>query len=84
MGTIPILNEHHSEWTPSQMAQSRMNTILNGHHPEWNFLSGHHPEWTSSQVDTIPNEHLHLYSYFGVFQLLFLLQKRGFMQKLIF
>ena len=26
----------------------------------------HDPEWTPSGMDTIPNEHLQLYSYFGV------------------
>ena len=54
MDTIP--NGHNPEWTQSRMAQSRMDTIPNGHHPEW----------TQSRKDTIPNEHLQLYSYFGV------------------
>ena len=49
-------NGPHPEWTQSRRTQSRLDTIPNGHHPEW----------ISSRIDTIPNEHLQLYSYFGV------------------
>ena len=40
-----------------------MDTIPNGHHPEWTpsrmdtIPNGHHPEWTPSRMDTIPNGH---------------------------
>ena len=45
--------------------RSRMDTIPNGHDPEWTrsrmdtIPNGHDPEWTQSRTDTIPNEHLH-------------------------
>ena len=45
-----------------------MDTIPNGHHPEWDhpeytpsrmdtISNGHHPEWVRFRMDTIPNGH---------------------------
>ena len=40
-----------------------MDTIPNGHNPEWTpsrmdtIPNGHNPEWTPSRMDTIPNGH---------------------------
>ena len=40
-----------------------MDSIPNGHHPEWTpsrmdtIPNGHNPEWTQSRMDTIPNGH---------------------------
>ena len=63
--TIPsctILNIHHPTWT-----QSRIDTIPNKHNPEWTrFPNGHDFQWTRFQMDTIPNVHLHLYSYLDI------------------
>ena len=42
---------------------ARMDTIPNGHNPEWTqsrmdtIPNGHNPEWTQSRMDTIPNGH---------------------------
>ena len=52
-----------SRKTQSRKTQSRMDTIPNGHHPEWTqsrmdtIPNGHNPEWTQSRMDTIPNGH---------------------------
>ena len=51
------------EWTQSRKTQSQMDTIPNGHNPEWTqprmdtIPNGHNPEWTQSRMDTIPNGH---------------------------
>ena len=37
--------------------RSRPSTVMDSVH-------GHNLKWTHSRMDTIPNEHLHLYSYF--------------------
>ena len=50
-------------WTRSRNTQSRMDTIPNGHHPEWTRFqmdtipNGHNPECTQSRMDTTPNGH---------------------------
>ena len=52
-----------SRKTQSRRTQSRMDTIPNGHYPEWTqsrmdtIPKGHHPEWTPSRMDIIPNGH---------------------------
>ena len=52
-----------SRKTQSRRTQSRMDTIPNGHNPEWTqsrmdtIPNGHHPERTPSRKDTIPNGH---------------------------
>ena len=47
---------HDTEWILSQM-----DTI-----PTYTISNGHYSKWTRSLMDTISNEHLHSYSYFGV------------------
>ena len=77
------------------MAQFRMDTIPNGHNPEWTqsrmaqfrmdtIPNGHNPEWSQYQMNTIPNEDLQVTEVFYCFCLVrSLLRRRGFEQKLI-
>ena len=71
-GIRTIARTDISRKTQSQKTLSRMDTILNGHHPEWHnpnriarsrmdtIPNAHNPEWTQSRIDIIPNEHLHV------------------------
>ena len=67
--TIPDQQNHKIlfsclfRWYDGIRTITRMDTIPNGHHPEWTLSrmdtipNGHHPEWTPSPKDTIPNVH---------------------------
>ena len=75
--------------------RSRMDTIPNGHNPEWTqsrmdtIPNGHHPEWTPSRMDTIPNGHnlewsrslMNTYNYIVAFVFYSYCLVRSFLQR---